>query len=61
MNDDKSVSHKWDRVVSIYGIALEETINPAKKIQYWNHSVHIWLKHYVYSRLVPAGEKPKSW
>jgi len=25
---------------------------------YWNHTVHLWLKHYVQNRLVAPGAKP---
>ena len=25
---------------------------------YWNHSVHRWLKYYVYLRITPTGKKP---
>jgi len=57
-NDDKTVTHKWDRVVSINVIALETGYTPIMMMADWNHTVHLWLKHYVQARLVEPGQKP---
>ena len=44
---------KWDRVVvSIYVWAIETGFTPIKMMAYWNHTCHLWLKHYVQNRLV---------
>lgn len=31
---------------------MEWSINPRVRLQYWNRSVHLWLKHYLYLRLI---------
>jgi lysophospholipid acyltransferase len=31
---------------------MEFSINPKIRLQYWNRSVHLWLKYYVYLRLI---------
>jgi len=44
--------------VSIEVIELETASSPVFMMAHWNHTVHLWLKHYVQSRLVPPGGKP---
>ena len=59
--DSEEITYGWDRVVSVYVIALETSSSPVKIAAYWNHSVHLWLKHYVQNRIVPAGQKVQLW
>jgi lysophospholipid acyltransferase len=44
---DGNLSHNWKRVVSIEVIALETSYTPVLMMAHWNHTVHLWLKHYV--------------
>jgi lysophospholipid acyltransferase len=37
---------------------IELTINPKTKIEYWNRTVHLWLKYYVFMRLIDIKIKP---
>ena len=51
------ITPKWDRVVSIYEWEMDMEPSPAAKMIYWNHHIHLWLKHYVAGRLTKPGEK----
>ena len=35
--------------------------SPVDGPRYWNYQVHIWLKYYVYMRLVTPGKKPGTY
>lgn len=51
-------SDKWDKVISVYIWELETSTSPIDMLRYWNHMVHLWLKFYVFGRLVTPGKKP---
>lgn len=42
----------FDKVDVCNLTVMEFTITPRVKIQYWNRSVHLWLKYYLYLRLI---------
>lgn len=56
--DGKVLEYEYDRVISIYVINLETSATCVKMMAYWNHTVHLWLNHYVQARLVEHGKKP---
>lgn len=37
---------------------IELHLNPRVRIQYWNRSIHLWLKYYLFLRLVSIPRKP---
>ena len=43
----KSGSNTWDRIFAIDVIGVETCTTCVKMMALWNHSVHVWLKHYV--------------
>ena len=53
----KDGSNRWDRIyaVNITGIEYESTC--VKMMGQWNHSVHVWLKHYVQERMAGLNGK----
>jgi len=52
---------KWDKIISVYIWELETSTSPLDMLRYWNHMVHLWLKYYIYGRLVEPGKRPKQW
>lgn len=55
--DDKG-NHKWDKIVGVYILEVELGTSPVEMFRFWNHQIHLWLKNYIYFRLVAPGEKP---
>ena len=51
-------THQWDKVIGVYWIECETITSPVEVFRYWNYQVHIWLKKYVYMRLITPGKKP---
>lgn len=45
--DGKVLEYEYDRVISVYMINLETSVTCVKMMSYWNHTVHLWLNHYV--------------
>jgi lysophospholipid acyltransferase len=55
------LSHSEEQVDKIDNCNLyniEINLNVRTRIQYWNRSVHLWLKYHVYMRLVNLEAKP---
>jgi hypothetical protein len=51
------IEHKFDKVESAGISIVEFDINPKKRIQYWNRTVHLWLKYNLFLRIVSAKSK----
>eukprot|EP01017_Pseudomicrothorax_dubius_P034757 TRINITY_DN4798_c0_g1_i7.p1 TRINITY_DN4798_c0_g1~~TRINITY_DN4798_c0_g1_i7.p1 ORF type:complete len:336 (-),score=42.86 TRINITY_DN4798_c0_g1_i7:61-1068(-) len=49
----------WERIISSKA-RYELSINVREKVDYWNRSVQLWLKHYVYLRFATEEEMKKS-
>lgn len=47
--------YEYERIVSIYLISLETGATCIKMMADWNHTVHLWLNHYVQARIVEKG------
>lgn len=52
------IVENYDRVENINITEIETGINPRSKIKYWNRTVHLWLKYYLYLRLINVQRKP---
>ncbi len=50
--NDKSINYTFDRIDVCNLRVMEFSINPQTKIQYWNRSVHLWLKYHLYIRMI---------
>ncbi len=61
IKEDGSEEITFDKIEACNFFTMEWSINPRIKIQYWNRSVHLWLKYYLYLRLAStkALEKKK--
>jgi hypothetical protein len=46
---------KFDRVESVRIIAIETKYRVKDFMESWNRSVHLWLKNYIFLRLVRKG------
>ena len=57
----KVEEHRWDKIISVYIWELETSTSPIDMLRYWNHQVHLWLKFYIYERLITPGQKPKGY
>ena len=55
--DPKTGYNKWDRIFAIDIWALETETTCVKMMGHWNHSVHVWLKHYVQGRMTGKDGK----
>jgi len=47
----------WDYIYSITILDVELGNSPNIMMQSWNHQIHIWLKYYVYNRLLVPGKR----
>lgn len=58
--DNKQIQliHKFDRVENVVIRDIEIPSNPKKRIQYWNRTVHLWLKYNLFLRLLNVERKP---
>jgi len=54
--DSKTNKPQWDRVFSIKVKEYELADNPRTQFESWNRSVQIWLKRYVFLRIVNESE-----
>jgi lysophospholipid acyltransferase len=52
--------HEWYTVKGIYTYEILFSTNMTEFARYWNHQTHDWLRYYVYTRLVPKGQKPTA-
>ncbi|KAF7721953.1 Lysophospholipid acyltransferase 1 [Apophysomyces ossiformis] len=50
---------KWDRLINVRIPGVEGAQSYKLLSEAWNIGANIWLRHYVYLRMVPAGTKPK--
>ena len=50
--------NKVDKIDNCNLYNIEINLNVRTRIQYWNRSVHIWLKYHVYMRFVNLEHKP---
>jgi lysophospholipid acyltransferase len=48
----------YNRVENINITKIETDINPQSRIYYWNRTVHLWLKYYLFLRLINVERKP---
>ena len=53
--------HQWDKIIGVYWVECERMTSPAEVFRYWNYQVHVWLKGYVYMRLITPGQKPGTY
>ncbi len=51
--DGKSEIH-FDKIDQCNLTTMEWSINVKVRLQYWNRSVHLWLKNYIYLRIYQA-------
>jgi len=52
---------KWDRISNCHPISVELCTSGAKFPDHWNIQTSLWLRYYVYERLVKPGTKPGFW
>ena len=57
-NEDKE--EKWDRVSNVKALQFEFSDTVRDRLDSWNHSVHNWLKRYVFVRVAPEAETKKN-
>ncbi len=50
-------SEKFDRVINCTIREVEFSANPKRRIQYWNRTVHLWLKYNLFLRLLNVEHK----
>ncbi len=56
--DDKENSDYFDKIDNCNLEKIELDINPRIRIQYWNRTVHLWLKYYLFLRVINIDKKP---
>jgi len=57
-NKEKGIiEHKFDKIESCNLYQIEIALNFRHRIQYWNRTVHLWLKYYVYMRIININHK----
>lgn len=54
---ESSVIHKFDKVENVVIREVEFDPSPKRRIQYWNRTVHLWLKYNVFMRLLNVNSK----
>jgi len=54
-NGEKNQEKKWKGVLAV-DPKLELTASPKDKAEYWNASINLWLKNYIYLRYYTAEE-----
>ena len=57
---NKDGKEKWDRVSCVKALQFEVSDNIRERLEAWNHSVHNWLKRYVFVRIAPENEMKKN-
>ena len=55
--ESTEIVHKFDRVENCVIREIEITANPRRRIQYWNRTVHLWLKYNLFLRLLNVENK----
>lgn len=50
--ETQQVESSFDKIDACNLYVMEFSISPRTKIQYWNRSVHIWLKYHLFLRLI---------
>ena len=55
--DEKTGEAKHDRVRSCVIWELETSYRVKDFLAAWNISAHMWLKHYIFIRMLPTGKK----
>lgn len=50
--------HNFNRVENCVIRDVEIEMNPRRRIQYWNRTVHLWLKYNLFLRLLNVETKP---
>jgi len=58
---EKESKPKWTRAKNIDVLNVEFATSAAEIPKYWNIHVSVWLRYYVYERLVVPGQKPGFW
>jgi lysophospholipid acyltransferase len=48
----------FDKIESCNLQEIELNLNPRTRIQYWNRTVHLWLKYYLFLRFINIPFKP---
>ena len=60
-NEEGKEEDNWEKIVGVFVKGCETLTSPADAFRYWNYQVHVWLKYYVYFRLVTPGKKPGTY
>jgi len=55
---DEKGNHLWDKIVGAYILDIELGSSPVEMFRAWNHQIHLWLKYYIYFRIVAPGSRP---
>ncbi|KAG0191069.1 lysophospholipid acyltransferase [Apophysomyces sp. BC1034] len=56
---DQQGCPRWDRLVNVRIVDVETAQSYKLLGEAWNIGANIWLRHYVYLRMTPAGTKPR--
>ena len=56
-NKDGVIEHKFDKILSCSIWDIEFNVSTKTRIQYWNRTVHMWLKYHVFLRLIGGKKK----
>jgi len=60
--EDGTEEVSFDKIDACNVKVMEWSINPKIKLQYWNRQIHLWLKYYLYLRLVNTKTfQKKKW
>lgn len=54
---EESNTHDFQKIENVRISYFEFSLDPNVKINYWNRSVHLWLKYQVYYRLINLPHK----
>lgn len=54
---DDAENHNFTKIENVKITYFELEIDPNEKINFWNRSVHLWLKYQVYFRLINLPHK----
>jgi lysophospholipid acyltransferase len=52
ISGEKTIEHKFDKIENVVIRKIEFDTNPKVRIQYWNRTVHLWLKYTIFLRVL---------
>lgn len=58
VDKDNQIIHQFNKVENCVIREVEIDSNPKRRMQFWNRTVHLWLKYNLFLRLLNVEKKP---